>query len=273
MDIQALKATCRQVRRDIVTMCTGAGSGHPGGSLSCTEALVALYFDVMKVDPKNPKDPARDRFVLSKGHAAPALYGVLAAKGFFDRKEFEHFRQLHSILQGHPDAKKCPGVDASTGSLGQGISIATGMALGAKHTGNPCHVYTIIGDGESQEGQIWEGAMMAGTRGLDHLIAFTDYNKMQIDGYTGDVNTLDPLDKRWESFGWNVQVVDGHDIGQILSAVDTAKKQKGHPSMIILNTIKGKGLYFAENKLECHNMNISEEMWKKAVAQLEEEEM
>lgn len=150
MDIQALKATCRQVRRDIVTMCTGAGSGHPGGSLSCTEALVALYFDVMKVDPKNPKDPARDRFVLSKGHAAPALYGVLAAKGFFDRKEFEHFRQLHSILQGHPDAKKCPGVDASTGSLGQGISIATGMALGAKHTGNPCHVYTIIGDGESQ---------------------------------------------------------------------------------------------------------------------------
>ena len=152
MNIPEMEAVCKQVRRDIITMTAAAGSGHPGGSLSATEILVALYYDLMKVDPKNPNDPARDRLVLSKGHAAPALYAVLGEKGFFDKKEFEGFRQLHNILQGHPDKKKCPGVDASTGSLGQGASIAVGMALGAKHTGNPCHVYAVLGDGELQEG-------------------------------------------------------------------------------------------------------------------------
>ena len=161
MDTPALKNICTQVRRDIINMTANAGSGHPGGSLSATEMLVALYFDVMNVDPKNPSDPARDRLVLSKGHAAPALYGVLGEKGYFSTEEFKNFRQLHSILQGHPDAKKCPGVDASTGSLGQGISIAVGMALGAKATKNPCHVYAICGDGELQEGLVWEASMAA----------------------------------------------------------------------------------------------------------------
>ena len=183
MDIQSLQTHARHVRQDIIKMTAKAGAGHPGGSLSCTDVLVALYFDVMKnVDPADDKNPLRDRFILSKGHAAPALYGTLCERGYFDEKEFDLFRQLHGILQGHPDIKKCPGVDASTGSLGQGISIAVGMALGAKHTGNPCHVYTIIGDGESQEGLVWEASMAAAHYRLDNLTVILDHNGMQIDG-------------------------------------------------------------------------------------------
>ena len=198
MDIQELQEVCRQVRRDIIIMTNKAGAGHPGGSLSATEALVALYFDVMKgIDPKDDKNPNRDRFVLSKGHAAPALYGTLCERGYFGREEFDHFRQLHGILQGHPDVKKCPGVDASTGSLGQGISIAVGMALGAKKTGNPCHVYTIIGDGESQEGLVWEASMAAAHYHLDNLTVIFDHNGLQIDGRTCDVMNTAPVAGRY----------------------------------------------------------------------------
>ena len=269
MDIQALKATCRQVRRDIVTMCTGAGSGHPGGSLSCTEALVALYFDVMKVDPKNPKDPARDRFVLSKGHAAPALYGVLAAKGFFDRKEFEHFRQLHSILQGHPDAKKCPGVDASTGSLGQGISIATGMALGAKHTGNPCHVYTIIGDGESQEGLVWEASMAAAHYHLDNLTVIFDHNGLQIDGSNDQVMSLGDIGAKFAAFGYDIiEVKDGNDMQQVLDALH-APACPGKPRLIWLHTLKGKGVSFMEGQVGWHGKAPNAEHCAQALKDLE----
>ena len=224
MDTPALKNICTQVRRDIINMTANAGSGHPGGSLSAVEMLVALYFDVMKVDPKNPSDPARDRLVLSKGHAAPALYGVLGEKGYFSTEEFKNFRQLHSILQGHPDAKKCPGVDASTGSLGQGISIAVGMALGAKTTGNPCHVYTICGDGELQEGLVWEASMAAAHYGLDNLTVLVDNNGLQIDGSNDEVMSLGDLHAKFTSFGYNViELADGNDIEAVLAALKSLR--------------------------------------------------
>ena len=221
MDIQELQEVCRQVRRDIIIMTNKAGAGHPGGSLSATEALVALYFDVMKgIDPKDDKNPNRDRFVLSKGHAAPALYGTLCERGYFGREEFDHFRQLHGILQGHPDVKKCPGVDASTGSLGQGISIAVGMALGAKKTGNPCHVYTIIGDGESQEGLVWEASMAAAHYHLDNLTVIFDHNGLQIDGSNDEVMSLGDIQAKFKAFGYDViDVADGNDMQQVLDAL------------------------------------------------------
>ena len=221
MDIQELQEVCRQVRRDIIIMTNKAGAGHPGGSLSATEALVALYFVVMKgFDPKDDKNPNRDRFVLSKGHAAPALYGTLCERGYFGREEFDHFRQLHGILQGHPDVKKCPGVDASTGSLGQGISIAVGMALGAKKTGNPCHVYTIIGDGESQEGLVWEASMAAAHYHLDNLTVIFDHNGLQIDGSNDEVMSLGDIQAKFKAFGYDViDVADGNDMQQVLDAL------------------------------------------------------
>ena len=222
MDIQELQEVCRQVRRDIIIMTNKAGAGHPGGSLSATEALVALYFDVMKgIDPKDDKNPNRDRFVLSKGHAAPALYGTLCERGYFGREEFDHFRQLHGILQGHPDVKKCPGVDASTGSLGQGISIAVGMALGAKKTGNPCHVYTIIGDGESQEGLVWEASMAAAHYHLDNLTVIFDHNGLQIDGSNDEVMSLGDIQAKFKAVGYDViDVADGNDMQQVLDALE-----------------------------------------------------
>ena len=269
MDIQALKATCRQVRRDVITMCAAAGSGHPGGSLSCTEALVALYFDVMKVDPKNPKDPARDRFVLSKGHAAPALYGTLMAKGFVDHDEIKGFRQLHSVLQGHPDAKNCPGVDASTGSLGQGISIATGMALGAKHTGNPCHVYTIVGDGECQEGLVWEASMAAAHYHLDNLTVIFDNNGLQIDGPNEKVMSLGDIGAKFKAFGYDViEVADGNDMQQVLDALH-APACPGKPRLIWLHTVKGKGVSFMENQVGWHGKAPNAEQCAEALKELE----
>ncbi len=271
--IDYLNRQANKIRELTVESIGKLGFGHIGGASSICEVLAALYFDIMNVDPEDPLMEDRDRLVLSKGHAGPALYAALALKGFFPVEELDTLNRPDTHLPSHCDRKLTRGIDMTTGSLGQGFSAAVGMALAAKLDRKDLFVYAIIGDGESQEGQIWEAAMLAGTRELDHLIAFTDYNKMQIDGYTGDINTLDPLDKRWEAFGWNVHVADGHDIGQILAAVDTAKKQKGRPSMIILNTVKGMGLYFAENKVESHNMNISEEMWKKAAAQLKEEDL
>ena len=271
--IDYLNRQANKIRELTVESIGKLGFGHIGGASSICEVLAALYFDIMNVDPEDPLMEDRDRLVLSKGHAGPALYAALALKGFFPVEELDTLNRPDTHLPSHCDRKLTRGIDMTTGSLGQGFSAAVGMALAAKLDRKDLFVYAIIGDGESQEGQIWEAAMLAGTRELDHLIAFTDYNKMQIDGYTGDINTLDPLDKRWEAFGWNVHVADGHDIGQILAAVDTAKKQKGRPSMIILNTVKGMGLYFAENKVESHNMNISEEMWKKAAVQLKEEDL
>ena len=268
-----LQKTANEIRKSIVTAVHSAKAGHPGGSLSAADIFTYLYFEELNIDPKNPKMADRDRFVLSKGHTAPGLYAALAERGFFPKEDLVTLRHTGSYLQGHPDMKHIPGVDMSSGSLGQGISAAVGMAIAGKLDNADYRVYTLLGDGEIQEGQIWEAALLAGDRKLDNLIAFTDYNKMQIDGYVGDVNTLDPLEDKWKAFGWDVQSVDGHDIQQILYAIDNAKKEKGRPSMIILNTIKGKGVYFAENLVACHNMTITEEMWKKAVDMIDKEEI
>lgn len=269
MDIQALQSTCRQVRRDIITMTNKAGAGHPGGSLSCTEALVALYFDVMNIDPQNEKDPNRDRFVLSKGHAAPALYGTLCRRGFFGPEEYDKFRQLHGILQGHPDVKKCPGVDASTGSLGQGISIAVGMALGAKKTGSPARVYTIIGDGESQEGLVWEASMAAAHYKLDNLTVILDNNGMQIDGSNDEVMSLGDIRAKAEAFGYDViEVADGNDMQQILDALH-APICPGKPRYILMHTTKGKGVSFMEGQVGWHGKAPNAEQTELALKELE----
>lgn len=259
-----------EIRIETVKCIGKLGVGHIGGSLSLPEVLAVLYFDKMNIDPKNPRMENRDRFVLSKGHGGPAVYATLALKGYFGIEWLETLNRPNTNLPSHCDMLKTPGVDMSTGSLGQGFSAAIGMALAAKLDQKDLFVYTIIGDGESQEGQIWEGAMLAGSRKLDNLIAFTDYNKMQLDDYIENENGLYPLDEKWRSFGWYVQSVDGHDVEQISYAIDNARKLKGRPSMILLNTIKGKGAYFSHNELGSHNMVITEEMWKKAVADLEE---
>ena len=269
MDTPALKNICTQVRRDIINMTANAGSGHPGGSLSAVEMLVALYFDVMNVDPKNPSDPARDRLVLSKGHAAPALYGVLGEKGYFSTEEFKNFRQLHSILQGHPDAKKCPGVDASTGSLGQGISIAVGMALGAKTTGNPCRVYTICGDGELQEGLVWEASMAAAHYGLDNLTVLVDNNGLQIDGSNDEVMSLGDMPAKLRAFGFDLHEIDGHDLDAIEAALG-APVTPGRPKAILAHTVKGKGVSFMEGQVGWHGKAPNEEQRQQALKELED---
>ena len=212
MNTAELSCICKQVRRDIINMTANAGSGHPGGSLSATELMTTLFFRQMRIDPKNPKDPNRDRFVLSKGHSAPCYYAVLAERGFISRDEFTNFRQLHSILQGHPDCKKVPGVDASTGSLGQGCSIAVGMALGAKHQGQDVKVYTLLGDGECQEGQIWEAFMSAAHYKLDNLTVIIDNNGLQIDGRNDEVMSLGDLPAKLRAFGFDLHEIDGHDL-------------------------------------------------------------
>lgn len=270
MNVQMLENTARQVRRDIILMTSKAGAGHPGGSLSATDALVALYFDIMKgIDPANDKDPQRDRFILSKGHAAPALYGTLCERGFFGREEFDRFRQLHGILQGHPDIKKCPGVDASTGSLGQGISIAVGMALAAKHTGNPCHVYTMIGDGESQEGLVWEASMAAAHYKLDNLTVILDHNGLQIDGSNDQVMSLGNIRAKAEAFGYDViEVADGNDMNQVLEAL-RAPACPGKPRYILMQTTKGKGVSFMENQVGWHGTAPNAEQAAEALKELE----
>jgi transketolase len=270
--VKLLEEKACEIRKLTIQAIGKLGVGHIGGALSLCEVLSVLYFDSMKVDSNNSKLEDRDRFVLSKGHGGPALYATLALKGFIPLEELDTLNRPNTHLPSHCDMRLTNGIDMSTGSLGQGFSASTGMAIAAKLDKRDLNIYTIIGDGESQEGQIWEAAMCAGGRRLDNLIAFTDYNKMQIDGFIEEVNGLEPLDKKWEAFGWQVQTIDGHDIKQILSAIDNAKKLKGKPHMIILNTIKGKGGYFCENMVASHNMNISEEQWKKAVDLLEEGE-
>ena len=267
-DISFLKEKAKEIRKSIVSMITEAKSGHPGGSLSATDILTALYFSEMNVDPTNPKMEGRDRFVLSKGHAAPAIYATLAEKGYFSKDELMTLRKFGSRLQGHPDMKKLPGIEISTGSLGQGLSVANGMALNAKIFDENYRTYVVLGDGEIQEGQIWEAAMTAAHYKLDNLCAFLDSNNLQIDGNVSEIMGVEPLDKKWEAFGWNVIKIDGHDFEQILSALDKAREYKGKPTMIIAKTIKGKGVSFMENVCGFHGVAPTLEELERALAEL-----
>jgi len=270
MNTAELSKVCRQVRRDIINMTANAGSGHPGGSLSAVELMTGTFFTQMRVDPKNPKNPDRDRFVLSKGHAAPCYYAVLAEMGFIDRSEFKNFRQLHSILQGHPDAKKVPGVDASTGSLGQGCSIAVGMALGAKHLKKDTKVYVLVGDGECQEGQIWESFMAAANFKLDNLTVMIDNNGLQIDGTNDEVMSLGDLCAKMKAFGFEViELSDGNDAAAVMAALN-AKTPAGKPKCILAHTVKGKGVSFMENQVGWHGKAPNEEQRQQALKELED---
>lgn len=264
-----LRKTALEVRRQIIIGTNKAKSGHPGGSLSCTDVLTYLYFEKMNIDPANPQMADRDRFVMSKGHAAPALYGALAVRGFFPLSEILKLRKPYAMLQGHPDRKHIPGVDMSSGSLGQGISAATGMALSAKHFGDSYRVYTIVGDGESEEGQVWEAAMFAAAKKLDNLVCVVDVNKLQIDGTVEEVNNPLPLDKKFEAFNWNVIVIDGHDFDQIEAAFTAAENCKGKPTAIIANTTKGKDVSFMENQVNWHGAGPNDEQAAEALAELD----
>lgn len=255
--------------REYTLECIGhLGIGHVGGSMSICDVLAVLYFDQMNIDPTNPKWEERDRFVLSKGHGGPAVYSVLALKGYFDHDLLYTLNQPGTKLPSHTDMNQTTGIDMTTGSLGQGFSASVGMAAALQLDKKDNYVYAIIGDGESQEGQIWEAAMFAGTHQLDRLIAFTDYNKMQIDGTISDINNIHPLDKKWEAFNWHVQVVDGHDVIAIRDAIVAAKEVPNKPSMIILHTIKGKGAFFCEGDVGSHNRPVSEAMAKEAIERL-----
>ena len=251
-DHKVLNEITRNMRRDIVSMIHGAKSGHPGGSLSAVEIVAALYFDEMNIDSSNPKMESRDRFVLSKGHAAPVLYAALAEAGYFDREELKGLRKINSMLQGHPDMKGTPGVEMSTGSLGQGFSVACGMAMASKLDNAPWNVYTLLGDGEVQEGIIWEAAMSAAHYKLDNLVAFLDFNGLQIDGQVEKVMNIGPIVEKFKAFGWNVIEIDGHDFDQIFGALDMAKSTINQPTMIVAKTIKGKGVSFMENQAGWH---------------------
>ena len=266
----ALKAT--SIRRDIIKMIGAAKSGHPGGSLSAVELLTYLYFVEMHVDPENPDRADRDHFVLSKGHAAPVLYATLAERGFFATEKLETLRQLGSKLQGHPDMRKVPGVDMSTGSLGTGISAAVGMALSKKLDKSDRYVYALLGDGEIEEGQVWEAAMAAAHYGLDHMIAFVDHNGLQIDGRTKDVMNVDPVDEKFAAFGWDVQTIDGHSFAEIADAIAKAKAATtGKPQMIVMNTTKGKGVSFMENEVGWHGSAPNAEQVAQALKELGED--
>ncbi len=257
------------VRMGILEGIHAAKAGHPGGSLSSADILTYLYFEQMNIDPANPKKADRDRFVLSKGHAAPALYSVLAHRGYFSTDLLKTLRQIGSILQGHPDMKHIPGVDMSTGSLGQGISAAAGMALSAKHFGDTYKVYAILGDGEIEEGQVWEAAMFAAAKKLDNLIAFVDFNNLQIDGTIDEVNSPKPIDKKFEAFGWNVICIDGNNFQEIEDALNKATSfNNGKPTAIVATTIKGKGVSFMENAVGWHGSAPNDEQYETAIAEL-----
>ncbi len=249
-------------------MIHGSKSGHPGGSLSAVEILTALYFDEMNIDPQNPKKEDRDRFVLSKGHAAPVLYSTLSEKGYFDKNELSSLRKIGAMLQGHPDMKGTPGIEMSTGSLGQGFSVACGMAMASKLDNAPWRVYTLLGDGEVQEGLIWEAAMSAAHYKLDNMVAFLDYNGLQIDGEVEKVMNIGPIVDKFKSFGWNVIEIDGHDFDQIFAALDMARETVGKPTMVIAKTVKGKGVSFMENNAGWHGNAPSDSDLEKALAEL-----
>ncbi|MFO7992160.1 MAG: transketolase [Thermoplasmata archaeon] len=265
---EELEEIARKVRIHIIKSTHEAGSGHPGGSLSSADIIVALYFEIMDHRCDEPRWDKRDRFVLSKGHAAPALYGALAEAGYFEDDKLMTLRKLESDLQGHPDMRKTVGVDASTGSLGQGLSVACGMALAAKIDREAFKVYSICGDGEIQSGQIWEAAMFASHHKLDNLIVFLDRNQLQIDGSTEDVISVEPLVSKWKSFGWHVQEINGHDMEEIVDAVNHAKEKDGKPSMIIAHTVKGKGVTFMEGSLAFHGKAANDEQLEIALEEL-----
>jgi transketolase len=265
-----LKRCANAVRRHIIDGVYSAGCGHPGGSLSIADVLTYLYFEEMRVNVNDPADPKRDRFVLSKGHTAPALYGVLTERGFIGREEITTLRRIDSRLQGHPDMKGVPGVDMSTGSLGLGFSAAVGMALSGKHYKDDYRVYTILGDGETQEGQVWEAAMFAAHYHLDNLVAILDLNGLQIDGDITKVMNPTPHDEKFLAFGWNVITVDAHDFREIESAMRSARETVGKPTLIIAKSVKGKGISFMENKPEWHGQAPKAEQYQIAIADLDE---
>lgn len=272
MSIIELKEMSRTVRSDIVTMVHKAGSGHPGGSLSAADLMVGLYFGgIMRVNPANPDWEGRDRFILSKGHVAPVIYSVLARKGFFPVDELWTLRKLGSILQGHPHKQSTPGLDCSSGSLGQGLSISNGMAIGFKMQGMDNRVYCLLGDGELQEGQVWEAVMTAAQNKLDNVCAIVDYNRVQLDGDLSEIKDLGDLAAKWHSFGWNVIELDGHDMEQVLRAFEMAKAFKGKPSVLIANTVKGKGVSFMENDCNWHGNAPSAEQLENALKEINRE--
>lgn len=264
-----LKWIGAKARRSALEMVYRATSGHLGGSFSICELLSVLYFDRMKIDPQNPQDPDRDRFVLSKGHCTPALYSILAMRGYFPEEELKTFRNIDSFLSGHAEMKHVPGVDMSTGSLGQGLSVAVGMALAGKLDRKPYRVYAILGDGEIQEGQIWEAAMAAGNYGLDHLCAIVDNNNIQIDGTIEEIMSPYPIDQKFEAFGFHVIRCDGHDIESIDAALSEAENTEGRPSVVIAKTVKGKGVSFMENNNEWHGNDPNKEQYEQAAAELD----
>ncbi|MFH1382594.1 MAG: transketolase [Chloroflexota bacterium] len=250
--VPELEALAKKLRRHIITMIGGAGSGHPGGSLSAVEIVATLYYRVLKHNPQNPKWPDRDRFILSKGHAAPVLYATLAECGYFAVEELTTLRQLDSRLQGHTDRTRTPGVEMSSGSLGQGLSFGLGVALAGRLNSQSYRVYVLLGDGECDEGQVWEAAMAVAHFKVDNLVAIIDHNELQLDGWNRDIMNLEPLDKKWQAFGWHVIDVDGHSFPQLIDAFNQAKLIKGQPTVIIAHTIKGKGVSFMENNVNFH---------------------
>ena len=267
-NVEELQAIAKQTRRYIIEMITAAKSGHPGGSLSAVEILVTLFFDVLRHDPNNPKWPDRDRFILSKGHACPVLYAVMAECGYTPIDELKNLRKLGSIYQGHPDVRFIPALEASTGSLGEGLSLCIGMGLAARLNQSPSRTYVVLGDGESQEGQIWESAMFAPNNHLDNIVAIVDYNKIQLDGFVKDIMDLEPLVDKWKSFGWHVLNIDGHSIPALQQAFAEASATKDKPTVIIAQTIKGKGVSFMENNPKFHGTAPSDEEAKRALQEL-----
>jgi len=267
-NVGELQAISKQVRREIVEMITHAGSGHPGGSLSAVEIVVTLFFDVMRHDPAHPEWPDRDRFILSKGHAAPVLYSVLAECGYTPKDQLNTLRKLGSIYQGHPDRRFIPALEASTGSLGEGLSLGIGMALAAKLDSRPSRSYVVLGDGEIQEGQIWEAAMFGGDKKVDNLVAIVDYNHIQLDGFVDDIMPLDPLADKWRAFNWHVIELNGHDIPALHAAFAEAERTKDQPTAIIAHTIKGQGVSFMENNPKFHGVAPTKEEMEKALVEL-----
>ena len=268
-DINELKKISNSIRKNIIEEVYSAASGHPGGALSIADILTVLYFNQMNINPEKPDDENRDRFVLSKGHASAALYAVLAEKGYFPKKDLKTFRKIDSYLQGHPDMKHIPGVDMTTGSLGQGLSAANGMAIMSKLDKKGIRVYCLVGDGEIEEGQIWEAAMTSSKYKLDNLCLIVDNNNLQIDGTIEEVMSSYPIDEKFKSFGFNVINIDGHDYEQIIRAFDSAKTCKGKPTVIIAKTVKGKGVSFMENKAEWHGKAPKEQEYNQAMEELQ----
>ena len=268
-DVKRLEDQAVQIRQDIINMIHEAGAGHPGGSLSAVEMVTALYFHVMNIDPQNPRWPDRDRFVLSKGHACPVVYACLARRGFFDPEHLHTLRKYHSILQGHPDMNKVPGFDMSSGSLGNGLSCAVGMALSAKLHNQDYMTYCLLGDGEIQEGMVWEAAMAAAHHDLKNLIAIVDCNGVQINGWTNDIMTVEPLADKWRAFGWGVVEVNGHNMKDVLTALHTARTMC-NPTVILMRTVKGKGVSFMEDDSKWHGAPPSDEELVRAITEIKE---